>query len=206
MMVVTNQIDYRRATLEDVYSIVEMHKAYIAGEDLSIFQDLYLDYYYQEIIHSENCVFVALAGNKVIGFCSLVADHSRILMEIVKHKYYDIFKVPLSRWFQVLKYSFGRLYYEAFRGKWNNSTIREYQFCIELRAIAVNPGYRRVHVGTNLLQTCIETARRSDKMPIVAWVLDSNDASIRLFLSKGFRKVGIRKMTSGNFYLLVRDV
>ena len=199
---IPDSICYRQAMPKDIPKIVKLHKSYIAEEDLMKFQDLYLDYYYQALISSDNFVLVAMDGNSVIGFCSLVANHSNLLVGLMKQKSTDFFKIPLRSWSQVLPYIFRRLYDEVFGGKWNNPQLRRYRSCVELRAIAVDPGYRKAHVGTNLLQTCIEKAR-TGKMPIVAWVLESNNASLRLFLGNGFRKAGIRKINSGDFYLLV---
>ena len=205
MNVITAPIHCRQATLEDIPKIVKMHRSYIAEEDLEKFQDLYLDYYYQELIRSDNFVFVAVDGNSVIGFCSLVADHGNVLVELIKHKFTDLFKIPLSNWFQVLPYVFRRLYCEVFGGKWSNNEVEEFRSCGELRAIAVDPEYREFHVGTNLLKTCIEMARRTYKMPMIAWVLEKNEPSLRLFLGDGFRKAGVRKDRSGDFFLLVLD-
>lgn len=203
MKVITDHVYYRPATQKDIPKIIKMHKSYIAEEDLKKFQDLFLDYYYQELISSNNLVLVAVDGNSVIGFCSLVADHGSVLVGLIKHKFTDFFKIPRANWFQVLPYIFRRLYDEVFGGKWSNDELGEFRSCVELRAIAVEPGYRKYHVGTNLLQTCIEIAGRKDRIPIIAWVLETNEPSIRLFLSNGFQKAGVRKDRPRNFFLFV---
>lgn len=62
--------------------------------------------------------------------------------------------------------------------------------------IAVDPMYRRMKIGTRLMQKIIETARESKLRGLTLEVRTSNAAAISMYKNFGFRVEGLRK----NYY------
>lgn len=190
------------ATPEHVPEIVNLHKKFMAGDDLKEFQDLYLKNYYENIINSDDILIISMAGDKVIGFCSLVKNQQNVLYNLIRNDFTDFFRIPLKNWLRVFKYIFHKINSEFFGQKWEGIE-KTNQYKIELRSIVVDPKYRQFGIATRLLKNCIGIARSKNMLPIIAWVSEKNEPSIRLFRKNGFREIALRKNPSTNTILFL---
>lgn len=66
----------------------------------------------------------------------------------------------------------------------------------DITNVAVDPGFRRMHIGTALLNGLLALAREEKIEHIFLEVRQSNQAAIRLYENAGFSAVDIRK----NYY------
>ena len=192
------------AAIENVPEIVDLHKKFMAGDDLKEFQDLYLKNYYENIVNSDDVLIISMVDDKVIGFCSLVHNQQNILLNVIRNKFTDFFRIPIRNWLSVLKYIFQKINSEFFGKKWEGIEATN-QYKIELRSIVVEPKYRQSGIATRLLQNCIDIARNKKMLPIIAWVSEKNIPSIQLFQKNGFHEIALRKDPSANTILFFLD-
>lgn len=71
----------------------------------------------------------------------------------------------------------------------------------DIANIAVLPPYRKTGIGGALLDTLLEQARMEQADTVYLEVRQSNDPAIRLYMSRGFQKIGKRK----NYYKNPRE-
>lgn len=185
-----------------------MHEKYIWQGPIGKIQRRFLHAYYRELVHyADGVVYVAISGNQVVGYVSLVNGQARLVFRLMlNHPWlcaqYTI-RVLLS--LQLMEYLWTKIRYEVLGDKWGPE-LKPVSNPYELRSIAVDPNYRNADVGTALLQAVLEHAQRRNWRPVISWVAQANLPSARLFEKVGFRKIGTRPESDGTVCLYRYDL
>ncbi len=197
----------KKASKNDANLIASLHTKFITTRTNSqpnIIEGQYLIHYYHELISRDDClVLIAEVDRKVVGYASVVSNQGGILVNLaLKHPIllFSSIKSNLTS----LNYLFVKLKqkitHEVFGGKWKGGPT-ELRSGYELRSIAVLPEYRKVHVGTCLLNHIIQFCIDNDWFPIIAWVAIENIASQRLFEKVGFKRAQLVNEKQGQVYI-----
>ncbi len=186
-------VTIKPAEQSQVEDIAHLHLLCIAsGNELdgSKSSILFLETYYRELLTGpDTAVLVALLGNRLVGYCTLVANQGRVLQRLIARR--PIFFLKAIGSFQLTRYMAGKVYSECLGGKWQTRLAR-FKGGYELRSVAVDANYRSASVGTRLVQRALAHARDQQWNPVVAWVADENSASCHVFEKAGFQRVGYK--------------
>ncbi len=67
-----------------------------------------------------------------------------------------------------------------------------------LNSLWVAPAHRRRHVARNLLHAALEHVAEAGADAVSLWILDGNEAALRLYLAAGFTPTGHRQLVPGS--------
>lgn len=204
-----NVVDFiRHANTTDASSIATLHNNFIAntssflsGSEHS--STSFIETYYNSIISNTDCsVYVALNDNKTIGYASLVRNQRWIILSMIFNKctFSSVKKLRYVFPWRIVRYIIAKMLQEILGGKWS-SDMKDFRDSCELRAVAVDPGYRSLSIGTGLLRASLAHARLNNWGRVIAWIEESNLPSRRLFEKAGFVKVGEKMEMHGCVYL-----
>lgn len=176
--------------------IAILHQRYISGRTRDVWKDNYfLESYYREIVKGQKgIVYVAFAGNQMIGYAALVSQRGGLWLGSLMQK--NVLRKLLSlkpRYFGQLVVSMvQKLNHEILGGKWRGIEHSLPEKACELRSIAVEKAFTGQGVGAGLLQAVLKNAETNGMVPIIAWVMEGNLPSRHLFEALGFMQMGVR--------------
>lgn len=184
------------AQIQHAAGIASLHQRYISGRTGDVWKDnCFLESYYREIMKGQKgVVYVALAGNQIIGYAALVSRQGGLWLGSLTQK--NLVRKLLSlkpRHFGQLVVSMGqKLNHEILGGKWRGIEHPLSENAFELRSVAVEKEFTGQGIGAGLLQAVLENAQQNHKLPIIAWVMEGNLPSRHLFEALGFTQTGVR--------------
>lgn len=187
------------ARIEHVADITRLHKGFIADQESQealASGTEFLHAYYSDLITRNDCALhVAVAGTQVVGYVSLVANQTKILLSLLCHRPWLLVHTALSPkfWRHFIHYVLAKLSLEFLGHKWADlGTVDDldvYRHAVELRSIAVEPAWRGHAIGAALIKEAQKQAIAYGWPPIISWVAETNLASNLLFQRAGFRLI-----------------
>lgn len=190
------------ARLEHIAGVTRLHEEFIAdqtGQEALAAGAEFLRAYYGDLIARDDCaLLVAVVGNHVVGYVSLVAGQSRVLLGLLRHHPGLLGRTALrlAFWRQIIRYVLAKASLELLGRKWDQvGSVDGLEVCrraVELRSVAVDPTWRGHAVGIALVEAAQARALASGWVPLIAWVAELNAASNRLFQRAGFRLMTTR--------------
>ena len=187
------------ARSEHIVGVARLHEQFIADQatlDFLVSGKAFLHDYYNDLITRDDCaLFVAVAGAQVVGYVSLVADQSRVLLGLLRRHPGLLMHAALRPrfWRHLIRYVIAKLSLEFLGHKWAEvggiEDLDAYHQAVELRSVAVDQAWRGHAVGVALMERAQHQAVTCGWLPLIAWVAESNAASNRLFQHAGFRLI-----------------
>jgi ribosomal protein S18 acetylase RimI-like enzyme len=180
---------------EDVSDVSRLHLTHIAAERQRTDVPDFLDLYYRHLMAGrENALYVATAGDEVVGYANLVRSQRRILLRLFlrnPRSFLALAGKPL-RTSDRIRSLLKKFSHEVLGGKWGTAGSK-YRNAFELRSVVVAPTCRGRSIGPELLARCLEKASLLGARTVVAWIDEQNFSSQKLFLKVGFHKVAVNQ-------------